>query len=331
MTRRTFLAAAAVAGAASVATRRTSMGVTPASFPVSRLGRADELGEHCAKIGAGGCQAYIRDMGPAELKQVRGRYEELGLYLEVQTGLARDDSGEFERTVIAAKEAGATSLRCTCLSGRRYENFDTLAAWKEAVAEFKRRVARSVPICEKHKLPLGLENHKDWTAEEYVALMKEYESAYLGACIDTGNNLSLLDDPYEIVEAMAPYGVNCHFKDMGVEEYEDGFLLAEVPLGEGFLDMRRILDTMRAKNPKMNISLEMISRNPLKVPCLTDKYWATFPNRNGAFLARTWRLVKQHGRPIPTMDRMSQDEKLAFERDNIERSIVYARDKLGLV
>ena len=41
--------------------------------------------------------------------------DELGMYLEIQTFLPRDDPGEFEHAVKVAKEAGATSLRrCVC-------------------------------------------------------------------------------------------------------------------------------------------------------------------------------------------------------------------------
>ena len=49
--------------------------------------------------------------------------------------------------------------------------------------------------------------------------------------------------------------------------------------------------------PDVKFSLEMIVRDPLEVPCLTDKYWATFENRSGSYLARalsTAQLFFQH-------------------------------------
>ena len=81
--------------------------------------------------------------------------------------------------------------------------------------------------------------------DQQVALMKQYSSEYLGVCLDTGNNLSVLDDPMETVEKLAPYTFNVHLKDMATEEYAKGFLLSEVPLGEGMLDMKRIVGTIR--------------------------------------------------------------------------------------
>ncbi len=123
---------------------------------------------------------------------------------------------------------------------------------------------------------LGIENHKDWRVDEQVALLKQYSSEYVGVTLDTGNNLSVLDDPMETVEKLAPYTFNVHFKDMAVEETATGFLMSEVPLGDGLLDLKRMVDTIRGARPDVYFSLEMITRDPLDVPCVTDKYWATF-------------------------------------------------------
>ena len=37
---------------------------------------------------------------------------------------------------------------------------------------------------------------------------------------------------------------------MGVEEYADGFLLSEVPLGEGILDLKGMVAALRKANPR---------------------------------------------------------------------------------
>jgi len=49
-----------------------------------------------------------------------------------------------------------------------------------------------------------------------------------------------------------------HIKDMAVEEYEDGFLLSEVPMGEGMLDLKEMARLLRQKDPNMIFDLEMI-------------------------------------------------------------------------
>ncbi len=49
----------------------------------------------------------------------------------------------------------------------------------------------------------------------------------------------------EVVETLAPRAFTTHFKDMGLEEYRQGFLLAEVPLGTGILDLPRVVRALR--------------------------------------------------------------------------------------
>jgi sugar phosphate isomerase/epimerase len=211
--------------------------------------------------------------------------------------------------------------------------FDSLRSWQEAVAGFHRQIALAVPIVEKYKMPLGIENHKDWRVDQQVELLRQYSSEYLGVSLDTGNNLSILEDPLEVVEKLAPYTFNTHFKDMGVEECEDGFLLSEVPLGEGMLDLKAIVDTIRRAKPDVHFSLEMITRDPLRVPCLTEKYWSTFQDVPGVDLARTLARVRAYKppHPLPRISGLSEAERCTLERELVERSIVYAREHLGLV
>ena len=76
----------------------------------------------------------------------------------------------------------------------------------------------------------------------------------------------------------------------------------------------------------------MLTRNPLSIPCLTENYWTTFPDRNGVFLARTLRAVRANKprKPLVWVDKLSEAAKLQFEQDNVRQSVEYARDQLGL-
>ncbi len=337
MTRRELLkSAAAVLAAASQARAvpRTQMGVaTTCYLTVWRPRDSYEFLEHCIGLGAGGAQLGLSSMEPSEIKKLRSRAERAGMYLEVFIGLPKKaDDEAFEKTLAAAKEAGALCVRAACLGGRRYETFSTLADWQTFVEQSHAAVDRAVRMAEKHKLPLALENHKDWTADEMVALVQRWSSEYFGVCLDTGNNISLLDDPMEVVEKLAPYAISTHVKDMGVAPYADGFLLSEMPFGEGFMDVKRVVDIIRRARPKTRITLEMITRNPLKVPCLTEKYWATFSDRSGRVLARTLALVREKTRParLPYLDGLPKDAQMRVENDNVKQCLHYAREQLAL-
>jgi 3-oxoisoapionate decarboxylase len=200
------------------------------------------------------------------------------------------------------------------------------------VAQSHRSLDAAVPILDRYKIPLGLENHKDWTVDEMTALIKKYSSEYLGVCLDFGNNIALLDPPNEVVEKLAPYTVSTHLKNMGVERYSDGFLLSETVLNQGFLDLPQMIAVVQQARPKTRFSLEMITRDPLHVPCLTDKYWATFPDRNGRYLARTLMLVQkeQSSQPLPRVAGLSHDSQVRLEEENVVSCIRYARETLKL-
>lgn len=341
MTRRRFIETAAAAGAglafqqalrardaadAGIAAK-ASMGVNLYSFHYRQIKSAYQFLEYLHGLGAAGMQTQLDSLDAAYISKLRRRAEELGMYLEVIAELPHQDTTKFEATVGAASSAGALCLRTACLSGRRYENFTGLEDWKRFVADSKARIALAAPIVEEHRLPMAIENHKDWTADELAALLKGYSSEYVGACVDTGNNIALLDDPLEVVGKLAPYAAATHFKDMAVAEYADGFLLAEVPLGEGFLDLERMATTIRRARPQTKLTLEMITRNPLKVPCLTDRYWATFPDRNGDRLARTLRLVREHPsrQPLAKPDSLDPAARVEAEESNVKKCLEYAR------
>ena len=165
-----------------------------------------------------------------------------------------------------------------------------------------------------------------------VATLKQIDSEYVGVCVDTGNSIALLEDPMEVVKAYAPWAYSCHLKDMAVREYEAGFLLSEVPLGEGMLNLSEMVDLLRRAKPEIQFSLEMITRDPLRVPCLTDKYWAALSEVPGRDLARTLRMVRDDPaeRPLPRVSHLPLDEQVKREEDNVKKCLSFARDRLRL-
>lgn len=332
MNRREFLAAAA--GAWQPPAQRTAMGLTPDSFAVRRPARtALEFLQFAHARGFGGVQAALpADFTPEYLKNVREFCSKTGVYWELLAPLPDEDAGPFEWLVKAAKEAGAECVRSVCLSGRRYETFRSMEDWKEFVRRSHRRLALAVPVAEKHRLALGIENHKDWTAQEMPELFRKYSSEYFGACIDFGNNVSLLDEPMELIQALAPWVINTHIKDMGVEEYPDGFLLSEVPLGKGIVDLKSAIALLRSRRPRVRFTMDTLVRDPLRIPCLTEQYWATFEQPDARRLAKMLRLVRAHPprEPLPRVTGLSREQALALEDRILDECRAYAAGSLGL-
>lgn len=338
MNRRLFLAGSA---SAILATGEGALGAPPQS-PLGiciysyggKIAPKDTLEflDHCHSLGAAGIQMQLSSGDREYADKVKARAAEYGMYYEGIVSLPKAGGGDaFGEHLEAAKTAGAAVVRSACLSGRRYETFADLASWKHFVDDSMASVERAVPILEKHKIHLALENHKDWTVDEMVSLLERHQSEYLGVCLDFGNNVSLLDDP-DAVAKLAPYAVATHVKDIGVQPYDEGFRMSELPLGEGLIDIHKLVTAVRAARPTSHFSLEMITRDPLDIPCLTDKYWATFPDRNGSYLARAlsrardWSKGKQG---LPTVSDRDNAALLRLTDENIKICLNYAREQFG--
>jgi sugar phosphate isomerase/epimerase len=301
--------------------------------PEDRISDPIRFLEHGRSLGVRGVQVGLGAHDDAWADALRARAESASMYLEGIVSLPRDDGdlARFEAEIRTAKRAGATIVRTVMLSGRRYETFESLDAFRRFADRSFHSLSLAAPVAARHGVRLAVENHKDWRADELLAVLKRVGDDRLGICLDTGNSMALLEDPMEVVEALAPRAITTHFKDMAVEESPDGFLLSEVPLGTGVLDLPRVVQTVRAASPGIRLNLEMITRDPLKVPCLADRYWATFPELPGRILARSLSFVRAHppARPLPRISPLAPADRLRAEADNIRLSLAYARDRLA--
>lgn len=324
--------------------KETRFGAAEATFMLRRYRKmksskypayanALEMIEHFSTLGFNGAQLTMHGLDAKMAKKILRRRKELNFFMEGQIKLPKNetDVARFDQQVQETKAMEVEIIRTVCLSGRRYENFDT----KEAFQNFRRTSEKSLqlaePIIRKHKMRLAVENHKDWRTDEFLEILKNMDSEWVGVTLDTGNNLSLLEDPMEVVKALAPYAFTVHLKDMAVEEYEDGFLMSEVNLGDGFLDIEGMIRVIRKHNPDIRFNLEMITRDPLKIPCLTEKYWATFDKITARELAVFLRNIKEYKTKdaLPLISNKSTDEQLALEIANNRTSVQFAKNNYG--
>lgn len=295
---------------------------------------AMDLLRHCHDIQAGGIQVVVRNWADDFVKAIRTEREKLDLFIEGSIGLPKkpEDVAAFEADVKAAKEAGAQVVRTVCLGGRRYETFKSLEEFQTFHKNAITYLQWAEPILKKHKIKLAIENHKDYRANELVDTLKKLDSEWIGVTLDFGNSIALIEDPMEVVKALAPFAFTTHVKDMGVAEYKDGFLLSEVPLGKGLLDLKAIVQTCKQYNPGIKFNLEMITRDPLDIPCLKPAYWSSFESVSGAELAKMLHLVRHssYPAPLPKTSNLTPEEKLEVEEKNIISCLDYSKSDLGL-
>jgi 3-oxoisoapionate decarboxylase len=297
---------------------------------------AEKFIDLCQSFGGDGCQMDFSQLASTDaeyLKRIRAQFEAKGMFMELAVrARALESEEEVARIAAAAHQLGVSCLRVACLSGRRYEDFHEMAKWKEFVAQWQKTLEKAEPLLKKHKLPVGVENHKDWLADEQVAMLKRIGSEYMGACVDFGNNVALLEDSLEVAEKLAPYAVTTHLKDMAVRPYDEGFELSEVALGDGATPLAKIISTLRKHRGDIHICLEMITRDPLKVPYKTDHYWITHERRDEARIRKFENTVLKQAwtKPLPRVTELGAAQALAFEDENLRRCAAYAKQTLKL-
>lgn len=280
---------------------------------------------YARSLGSEGVQVSLKAKDAALAKQLRAAVESDGGYYEGEVRLpkAEADVDAFERDVKLVREAGATVARAVFTGGRRYEIFKSMDEFRAFHAQAEKSLALAEPVLRKHKLKVAMENHKDHTADELAGMMTRLSNEWIGVLVDTGNNIALLDAPYEAIEKLAPFVMSVHFKDMAVQTADDGFLLSEVPVGTGALDMPRIVSTLCKANPSLVLNLEMGTRDPLHVPCLTDAFYVTMPERKGERrdAAMNWVKANPPKQPPPMVSGKAVDQVLAEEEANNRSSL----------
>lgn len=289
--------------------------------------------KHCREIGAGGMQASLGVLDAARSNALREYAAEHRLFVDGIVHPPQDeaDLARFEAEIRTAAAAGVQAVRTVIMPGRRYEQFKSLAEFKDAALHGRQMLERAAPIVTKHRVRLAVENHKDQRIDERLALYQHLSCEYIGATVDTGNSFALLDDPYGAIEALAPYAFTVHLKDQAVREYEQGFLLGDIPLGQGCFDLKRMVAILKRAKPDIRMALELITRDVLRVPCLAENYWVTMPEVAGGDLARTLSIVRGH--PAKSMQHVSSlplEKQMELEDANIAASLKFAREELGL-
>ena len=288
---------------------------------------------HCKSLGAGGMQIRLGVMNGSDSLELRKQAETNNQYIEAIVSVPQDRSktGRFEAEIKTAAAVGAKAVRTTIIPGRRYEYFESLEMFRKFEARGRKALELAAPIVERHRVPLAVENHKDHRKGPRVALFEHISSEFVGACVDTGNSFALLEDPVETTKALAPWAHSVHLKDQAVQMVDDGFLLGDIPLGQGFIDLKKIVKILQAAKPQIHFSLELITRDPLKIPVLKDSYWRTFPDLPARDLARTLNTVRAGATDnLQYISRMTAEQQVTREDANVRQSLDYARDVLRL-
>jgi 3-oxoisoapionate decarboxylase len=227
-------------------------------------------------------------------------------------------------TVEVAKALGSPVARCFLGRGEdRATHGGIESHMRNTIATCK--AIRSYAVDSKVKV--AIENHAgDMQAWEVVSLIHEAGRDFVGATMDSGNATWTMEDPVESLETLAPYAVTTGIRDSAVWESSNGATVQWVAMGDGLVDWKAYVARFGQLCPETPFILEIISGGPREFPYLKKDFWREWPRVRGPEFARFVAMAKR-GLPRPTP---SDPESGAFQKAELERSLRYCRETLGL-
>lgn len=158
-----------------------------------------------------------------------------------------------------AASLGASVMR-VCAGGRRTRTTDW-PSQRDALVPLLSNAAR---FAASYGINLAVENHVDLLVDEMLELLDAVDHPALGVCLDTANNLRMLEDPMRAIELLAPHARATHIKDITAYRGDPrtfGFW-PSVPLGDGLIDIPRTLQLLRKHDFRGLLALEIDYLHP---------------------------------------------------------------------
>lgn len=247
-------------------------------------------------------------------------------------------AGYIEKGLRVSKAIGAKAMRCYVgeFSDRLTDGgIDRHIENTVKVLKQVRSVALDLGV------KVGVENHSgDMQARELRTLIEEAGKDYVGACLDTGNPMWVLEDPLVTLENLGPYTVTTHIRDSIVFEHPRGAAAQWVALGDGIIDFKQFVSRYRELCPNATIQLENITGRPPRIlPYLEPEFWKALPKANASEFARFIALAKRGGPfmgPMIVADTPGQhppEYDVALreqQRFDLERGFKYAKSVLDV-
>lgn len=286
---------------------------------------------------------------PSHLARVKEHAASLGITLDAGIGCICPTSTSWSakngdpvenlvKGLRIAKAIGATSMRCFMGSDKDRHTPGGIEPHMEKTIQVL-RTARNQAL--DIGVKIGLENHAgDMQAREVRTIIEEAGKDFVGACLDSGNPMWVVEDPMVTLEVLAPYIVTSHIRDSVVYEHPRGAAAQWVALGDGTIDFKAFVARYRELCATASMQLEVITGRPPRVmPYLEPDFWKAFPKANAAEFARFVALGRR-GHPFEgfmvTEDGAAEppEEYRAALREqqkvDLERSLDYAKTALGV-
>jgi sugar phosphate isomerase/epimerase len=225
----------------------------------------------CAKrVGATGLSletCYMPALDQGFLRELRSALDDAGLDrvlawghpVGLERGTSREALEDLKRHIPSALALGTRTMRITA-SGSPYSP----ALEAQFAIDLDPMLREALRVAEDLGVTLAVENHGDFNSDALLRLIERIGSPRLRVTLDTGNLLTVGDDPVEGSRKLAPYVAATHVKDLVVGESSPGGPPTHwcTPIGKGVVDIPAILAHLQAAGYDGLLCIEIESRSP---------------------------------------------------------------------
>jgi sugar phosphate isomerase/epimerase len=205
-----------------------------------------------------------------------------------------DASRDYLRRSAAA---GATVVRALFSSTLCGDRRSVEGGWEARLQDVAARLRELLPVAEDLGISIAMENHQDATTEDMLRMAEMVGSPAYGVTLDTGNPLSVGQEPVDAARRLAPIIRHVHLKDYTVHLAPEGYRLVRCAAGEGCIDFSAILGIVDANPHDVLPGVEIAAQATRTIPILESYWWEHYPSREASDLATALGVVWKHGRP----------------------------------
>lgn len=340
MRRRDFLATLPAAAAAA-APEGVNLGVDLFSLRSQKWSAFEHL-DYCAKSGARTVHfSEIRFLGSLDdghVREVGEHARRLGIALEIGMRSICPTSTAFDKNAGTAEEQLVKVMRAARIAGSRLVRaFLGTFNDRRTPGGIEARIRDTVQVLKSVRaqaldmgLRIAVENHAgDMQSRELKALIEAAGPDFTGACYDSGNPCWVLEDPHAALETLAPYVLTSHIRDSYLWNDAAGTQVNWTRMGEGNVDIGRLMKRYLELCPGKAMSLEVIVMGPRAYPWRRPDFWQGYENVRAADFARFLDIAAR-GTPPSPRPAVPKDRAAEAEREDFEASMRWTRSFLGL-
>jgi sugar phosphate isomerase/epimerase len=284
----------------------------------------------------------LGDMKDGTLAEIRKKADDAGIAIYLGSWSICPTSTSFKNDWGTAEDHLRLGIRVSKALGSPVFRV-VLGAGRDRGTEggITARIADTVKVlkaCEAESRDSGvkvaMENHSgDMHSLELKSLVEAAGPEFVGVNYDSGNALWTMEDPLQALENVGRYVLTTSLRDGAVWESEHGVTVQWTAMGEGDIDWKPFFKRFVELCPKAPVQIETISGFNRELKVKDEAFWKNWPEGKPAGYEKFLAMAAKGTARKPWKAPKGADggeARREYQRGEVERSIAYCRDELGL-